>query len=83
LENQLGRRNLNDAMRIELALAKAELLKEKAKNNQILSGGDKSRVGAVLTEKTKFENQPINVRKILASEAGISEDTMNKYMESA
>ena len=81
LENQLGRRNLNDAMRIELALAKAELLREKAKSNQILSGGDKSRDGAVLTEKTKFENQPINVRKILASEAGISEDTMNKYMQ--
>ena len=34
LDNQLGRRNLTDAMRIELALSKVELLKAKAKENQ-------------------------------------------------
>ena len=45
LENQLGRRNLNDAMRIQLALSKVELLKEQAKKNQSRAGGDKSGKG--------------------------------------
>ena len=38
LDNQLGRRNLTDAMRIELALSKAELLRQRARQNQIRGG---------------------------------------------
>ena len=34
LNNQLGRRNLTDAMRIELALSKVELLRQQARENQ-------------------------------------------------
>jgi len=81
LKEQLGRRNLNDAARIEIALAKAELLREKAKNNQIRSGGDKSRTGAVSTKSSKQENEKIRVRKSVASEAGISQGTLQNYLE--
>jgi predicted transcriptional regulator len=79
LENQLGRRNLNDAARIEIALAKAELLREKAKNNQILNGGDKSRAGANSSKATTREN--VRVSKSVANEAGISEGTLHNYMQ--
>ena len=41
LENQLSRRNLTDATRIEIALLKEKMLKEKAQRNQSLSGGSK------------------------------------------
>ena len=39
LENQLGRRNLTDAMRIELALSKAEMLKQLAWEKQASGDG--------------------------------------------
>jgi len=41
LANQLGRRNLADAMRIEAALLKAGMLRKKAQKNQKKAGGDK------------------------------------------
>ena len=43
IENQLGRRNLTDAARIELALTKAEMLKEQAKLNQSLAGQERKK----------------------------------------
>ena len=77
LENQLGRRNLNDAMRIELALAKAELLREKGRNNQILAGREKSRAAKLLSKTSNT----IRSQKILAKEAGVSEGTLYNYMQ--
>ena len=65
LENQLGRRNLTDAMRIELALSKTTLLRQEAKENQIRGKGGKD---------------PINVRKAIAEDVGISERTVQHYM---
>jgi len=41
LDNQLGRRNLNDAMRIELAIMKTELLRKQAMVNKSRNGGNK------------------------------------------
>ena len=63
IENQLGRRNLCDAARIELALCKAELLREQAKQNQSLAGGDKKRDGSLFTKMTKSD--PVDSPKAL------------------
>jgi len=52
LENQLGRRNLTDAARIELALKKEALLKGLAKEKLSLAGGDKTRAGALLAKSS-------------------------------
>ena len=81
LDNQLGRRNITDAMRIELALSKVELLRQKAKDNQIRAGGDKTRAGALLSEVSKLEEEPINVRKAMADEVGVSEGTIHNYVQ--
>jgi len=53
-EHQLGRRNLSNAVRIELASRMAELLKAK---------------------------KPIKVRKTIADAAGVSEQTVHRYMK--
>ena len=75
LDNQLGRRNLTDAMRIELALCKTELLRKKAKENQIAAGGDKTRPGALSAKMPK----PINVDKIVSDESGVGDGTVKRY----
>ena len=80
LDNQLGRRNITDAMRIELALSKTELLRQKAKENQIRAGGDKTRAGALLELSSKPGEEPIDVRKAVADEAGLSDRTVQNYM---
>ena len=81
LENQLGRRNLTDVARIELALKKEKLLKGLAKERQSLAGGDKSRPGALLAKSSTEKEKPINVRKTLAKEAGISDRTLGMYKQ--
>lgn len=81
IENQLGRRNLCDAARIELALQKAELLRERAKKNQIAAGRDKSRGGELLAKTSICRKEPIDVRKVLATEAGVGERTVGRYMQ--
>ena len=57
LENQLGRRNLTNATRINLAIHKAELTR-----NQPKTGAK-------------------NIRKEIAADAKVSEDTVKKYMK--
>ena len=96
LQNQLGRRNLTDAMRIELAMSKTELLREQARKNQSQAGGDKSKMQtaakpcpdwvcgpeeALLTEVSKTSEEPINVRKAVADEADVSEWLVHKYAQ--
>ena len=86
LDNQLGRRNLTDAMRIELALSKAELLRQKAKKKQSDAGGDKSvksRAGALLAISSKPDEEPVNVRMAVAKDAGVSDRTVQTYMQVA
>jgi hypothetical protein len=76
IENQLGRRNLTDAMRIELASCKADMLRKKAKENLSHTGGDKKNGnGNGPVEET------VNVRKSIAREAGVSEWKVHKYIK--
>ena len=76
LENQLGRRNLTDAARIELALSKAEILREMAKERQSEGGKYK---GKLLTKSSKVDGERINVQKTSASEAGVGQGTLQRY----
>jgi len=64
IQNQLGRRNLTNVMRIKLVLHKEALLREKAIKNRSGSQG-----------------MPVHVRKIMAKEAGVSEQTLYKFMK--
>jgi len=79
IENQMGRRNLNEAMRIEMTLAKAEILRAKAKKKLSQAGGDKSK-GAPLTEMTS-SNDAINVRTSHAKDADVSEGILQNYLQ--
>ena len=111
-----GRRNLNDAMRIEAALRKEGMLRERAREKQSQAGGDKTdgktdenlnekndgkpstgAAGALLAKMVKAVNEPVNkllnepvnepgyeplnVRKIIAEEAGVSERTLYNYLD--
>ena len=77
LENQLGRRNLNDAMRIEIVLLKEELLRERAKKNLSLAGGDRK---SPLSKKTTVD-ESIHVQKAMARQADVSEGTFYSYTQ--
>ncbi|MCL2198339.1 MAG: hypothetical protein FWB80_05410 [Defluviitaleaceae bacterium] len=75
IENQLGRRNLCDAARIELALVKTELLREKAKINL-------KRGGKPLPKTTKLHPKDVvNIQKATANEAGVSKGTVSRYTQ--
>lgn len=78
LENQLARRNLSDVARIDLALMREQFLKEKAKKNRSMNGGDK-KSGSELTKLSKVEVETINVREVTAAIAGVSEGTLSSY----
>jgi hypothetical protein len=73
IENQMGRRNLTDAMRIELASRKLEMLRLKAKDNLYHTGGGKENGRIPVPE-------PVNLRKAIAGEAGVSEWKVQKYI---
>lgn len=79
IDNQLGRRNLCDAARIELVLSKAKILQNIAKN-KLKNGGRPHKHGA---EKPLSESSApaINCRKVVANEAGVSEGNVNNYMQ--
>jgi len=82
LDNQLGRRNLTDASRIEIALLKAELLREKAQKNQSIGGRRGGSKGHKLLSKvSKSGVERIHVQKATADEAGVSEGTLYNYLQ--
>jgi len=81
LDNQLSRRNLNDAARIEMALLKAEMLREKAKKNLSLAGGDKKSKKSPLSVVSKPEFEYVNVRKAIAADAGVGEEKLYNYLQ--
>ena len=81
LENQLGRRNLTDAARIELALKKEGLLKDLAKKNLSAAGGDKYEKETPLFKTSTASEEPINVRKAIAKEAKVSETNLFRYKQ--
>ena len=80
LENQLGRRNLTDAMRIEIALSLKEVLEKRAKQNHSLNGGDKKSEKSALSKSSKAVNKSINARKIIAKKADVGDGTLYRYM---
>ena len=81
LENQLGRRNLTDVARIELALRKEEMLKALAKEKLKAAGGDKYGKKTPLAKSPENKEEPVNVRESLANVAGISGRTLAMYMK--
>ena len=84
LENQLGRRNLSDAARIELALAKAEMLRERARRKQSQAGGDKKSAESLRTKTSNSVSKSVdslNVLNALADDAGVGRGTIQRYME--
>jgi len=78
IENQLGRRNLNAAQRIELALCKEEVLRTKAKENLSKGGGDRK---SPSPKRTTLSGEPIDVQKALAKEAAVGNGTVQRYMQ--
>jgi len=81
LENQLGRRNLNEAARIEIVLLKEEILRERAKKKQSDAGKARKVGGKLLSKKTSHPDENIYVQKALAAEAGVSEGTLYSYKQ--
>jgi hypothetical protein len=77
INNQLGRRNLNDAQRIALALKLEPLLKAKGKENQKTGGGDKK--SGLTTLSKPIDTPAINTRKEVAKSAGVSEGQVAKF----
>ncbi|MCL2528108.1 MAG: hypothetical protein FWE42_06755 [Defluviitaleaceae bacterium] len=82
LENQLGRRNLCDAARIEISLLKTELLQSMAKKNLKNGGRPSKHAGEKgMAKITQSTDNPILVRKIHASDAGVGERTVGRYAQ--
>jgi hypothetical protein len=71
LEEQLGRRNLTDAQKLEIALFRADLLRITAKKNR----------NKIFPKVTKAENEPINVLAAVADEAGVGKGTAERYLK--
>jgi len=80
LENQLGRRNICEAARIEIVQLKAEILECMARKNQKYGGRPSKQAGEKGSAKvSKSEVEPIHVHKIQADEAGTSERNIYNY----
>jgi len=79
LDNQLGRRNLHTAAKIELSLVKEEMLREKAKKN--LSIGGRKGGSKPSAKLTKINTETLHVRKALADEIGTSERSLHNYLQ--
>ncbi|MCL2604524.1 MAG: hypothetical protein FWD90_08590 [Defluviitaleaceae bacterium] len=88
INNQLARRNLSDAARIELAMKKADMLRARAREN-LTHGGRPSKeekccdLGTEkgLTLSSNHKLPAVNVRETLASEAGLSEGKLSQYQQ--
>jgi len=82
LDNQLGRRNLSAAAKIELALVKAETLREKARAKQSDAGKARKKGGEKLFPKlTKPEIESIYVHEAITGGAGVSRGTLYSYLQ--
>jgi hypothetical protein len=77
LQNQLGRRNLKDFQRIELAERLRPLLEARAKANQQYHGG--SAPGQEKTLRQNFaEVSPVDTKQSIGDIAGVSRETVRK-----
>lgn len=80
IRNQMGRRNLTDFQRTELALKLKPLLERKAKENQV-ANLKKGAESPVLQNSAKRENDRINTTEEIAKSAGVSRDTVQKVQK--
>lgn len=82
IRNQIGRRNLTDFQRTELALKLKPLLERKAKENQNfgLETSGKRHEGKVLQNSAK-PIERINTTEEIAKSAGVSRDTVQKVQK--
>jgi len=84
LENQLARRNLSDAARIEMVLLKEGIMREKAKKRQKNAGGDRKSEkyeGSLPPERTSHNDMPLEARNELAAQAGVSNGNFSYYID--
>ena len=82
IENQLARRNLNEAMRIEMVLLKEEMLKEKAKENLTRGGRPRKQTNEKPSTKvSKPDFKRVDVQKSLATDADVSIGTFSRYTQ--
>ena len=81
LENQLGRRNLHAAAKIELALVKADMLREKAQRNLTRGGRPKKGTEKPLPKLTKPKLETVNVQEATATDADVSKGTLYSYLQ--
>jgi len=81
LDNQLGRRNLTEAMRIELALSMTELLRERARKKQSAAGGDKKSPGSLFSKVSGQSDAIINTHETAAKIASVSEGSLHSYLQ--
>ena len=84
IQNQFGRRNLDNYTRSGLSLLLEEFFKEKAKENKVIAGELTGR-GNALNEKVLLKStkplDTINTRKELSKIAGVGADTIYKVKE--
>ena len=76
--NQFGRRNLLPYQRSVLVLQLEDVFKAKAKENQVLSGGDKKTV-CQISDKPIIEK--VDTKKELAKIANVSHDEVNQVVK--
>ena len=79
LGNQLARRNLNEAARIELVLKKEDVLRERASKKR--GGRPKKSSEKPSPEMTTLDDAKIDVQKALAAEANVSVGNFSYYMD--
>jgi len=79
LENQLGRRNLSDVARMDMALLKEELLREKARKN--LSDGGRKGGSKPLPLSSKPKLETTHIQETIAAEAGVSKGKLCQYTQ--
>jgi len=79
IENQLGKRNLTDVARMDMALLKEEMLREKAKKN--LSDGGRKGGSKPLPLSSKPELETVHVQETIATEAGVSKGKLCQYTQ--
>ena len=75
INNQFGRRNLSNYQRSVLALDLEHIFSERAKQNSVLSGGDK-KSGLEISTNPIIEK--IDTRKEIAKVASVSDNTIAK-----
>jgi transcriptional regulator with XRE-family HTH domain len=79
MKNQLSRRNLCDVERGRLALKMKDIIATRARENKVISGGDRKSEGTKsLVSNLTEAILPIRTRKELAKIAGISEGSLSK-----